>query len=48
MRFLGYLVFEGPILWDLSHSDRLASLRPGLATSWEGVVTFADWSAKLR
>jgi peptide/nickel transport system substrate-binding protein len=35
MRFLGYPVFEGLILWDLSHADKLATLRPGLATSWE-------------
>ena len=35
MRFLGYPIFEGLILWDLSHADRLATLRPGLATSWE-------------
>jgi ABC-type transport system substrate-binding protein len=35
MRFLGYPIFEGLILWDLTHADRLATLRPGLATSWE-------------
>ncbi|HWX34659.1 MAG TPA: hypothetical protein VNZ53_45440, partial [Steroidobacteraceae bacterium] len=31
MRFLGYPAFEGLVLWDLSRSDRLATLRPGLA-----------------
>ena len=34
-RFLGYPVFETLILWDLSHTDRLAPLRPGLAERWE-------------
>jgi ABC-type transport system substrate-binding protein len=34
MRFLGYPVFEGLILWDLSRTDRPAGLRPGLAESW--------------
>src|SRR6202171_5904028 len=34
MRFLGYPIFEGLILWDLTHADRLATLRPGLAQSW--------------
>ncbi|MGY2047672.1 ABC transporter substrate-binding protein [Methylobacterium sp. JK268] len=35
MRFLGYPVFEGLVLWDLTRTDRLAPLRPGLAESWE-------------
>lgn len=35
MRFLGYPVFEGLALWDLSSADKLAGLRPGLAESWE-------------
>ena len=35
MRFLGYPIFEGLVLWDLSRADRLADLRPGLATSYE-------------
>jgi peptide/nickel transport system substrate-binding protein len=35
MRFLGYPIFEGLVLWDLTHADRLASLRPGLAESWK-------------
>jgi len=34
MRFLGYPIFEGLVLWDLSRTDRLAGLRPGLAESW--------------
>jgi peptide/nickel transport system substrate-binding protein len=35
MRFLGYPIFEGLVLWDLTHTDRLATLRPGLAEKWE-------------
>jgi ABC-type transport system substrate-binding protein len=35
MRFLGYPIFEGLVLWDLTRTDQLAGLRPGLATSWE-------------
>jgi peptide/nickel transport system substrate-binding protein len=35
MRFLGYPIFEGLVLWDLTRTDKLATLRPGLAESWE-------------
>src|SRR6201993_5100402 len=35
MRFMGYPIFEGLVLWDLTRTDRLAGLRPGLAESWE-------------
>src|SRR5882757_9368602 len=35
MRFLGYPIFEGLVLWDLTHADRLATIRPGLAERWE-------------
>ncbi len=35
LRFLGYPIFEGLTLWDLSSADKLAGLRPGLAESWE-------------
>jgi ABC-type transport system substrate-binding protein len=35
MRFMGYPIFEGLVLWDLSRADKLASLRPGLAEKWE-------------
>jgi peptide/nickel transport system substrate-binding protein len=35
MRFLGYPIFEGLVLWDLTRADRLAGLRPGLAESYE-------------
>src|ERR1700682_2113565 len=35
MRFLGYPIFEGLVSWDLARTDALATLRPGLAESWE-------------
>jgi peptide/nickel transport system substrate-binding protein len=35
MRFLGYPIFEGLVLWDLTKTDRPAGLRPGLAESYE-------------
>jgi ABC-type transport system substrate-binding protein len=35
MRFLGYPIFEGLVLWDLTRTDRVADLRPGLAEKWE-------------
>jgi peptide/nickel transport system substrate-binding protein len=35
MRFLGYPIFEGLVLWDLAGAEHLASLRPGLAETWE-------------
>lgn len=31
MRFLGFPIFEGLILLDLTKTDQLATLRPGLA-----------------
>ena len=34
MRFMGYPIFEGLVLWDLTRTDRLATLRPGLAEKW--------------
>ncbi|MET0969237.1 MAG: hypothetical protein ABWY18_08565 [Tardiphaga sp.] len=35
MRFMGYPIFEGLVLWDLASTDKLAGLRPGLAETWE-------------
>ena len=49
MRFLGYPIFEGLTLWDLTRSDTLAGLRPGLAEKW--VQDKADptkWIFSLR
>src|SRR5947209_16473743 len=49
MRFLGYPIFEGLVLWDLSKSDKLAGLRPGLAESWEQAPgDKATWLFHLR
>ena len=31
LRFLGYPVFEGLVLWDLKSADKLAGIRPGRA-----------------
>src|SRR3978361_1984719 len=36
MRFLGYPIFEGLVLWDLTKTDQLAGLRPGLPGKWDG------------
>jgi len=35
LRFLGYPVYEGLVLWDLTRADKVAEIRPGLAESWE-------------
>jgi ABC-type transport system substrate-binding protein len=35
MRFLGFPIFEGLVLWDLTKTTELAGLRPGLAEKWE-------------
>src|SRR5471032_544826 len=35
MRFLGFPIFEGLVLFDLTKTDKLATLRPGLAEKWE-------------
>src|SRR5882762_9718857 len=35
MRFLGFPIFQGLILFDLTKTDQLATLRPGLAEKWE-------------
>ena len=48
-RFLGYTLYDALVNWDLSHEDRPATLRPGLAVSWS--VDAADqrsWTFKLR
>src|SRR5215472_7430424 len=35
LRLLGYPVYEGLALWNLTRADKLAEIRPGLAESWE-------------
>jgi len=34
-RFLGFPAFDGLIDWDFTHTDQIAGLTPGLATSWK-------------
>ena len=34
-RFVGYNLYDGLVLWDLSRSDAPSDIKPGLATSWE-------------
>ncbi|MDR3535242.1 MAG: ABC transporter substrate-binding protein [Acetobacteraceae bacterium] len=49
VRFVGYSLYDALVLFDLSHSDRAAGIRPGLATSWK--VDPADkkrWLFTLR
>lgn len=49
MRFLGYPIFEGLVLWDLSSADKLADIRPGLAESWtQDPNDPTKWTFKLR
>lgn len=48
-RFVGYNIYDTLTLWDLSKSDVVADIRPGLATSW--VVDPKDskrWTVELR
>jgi peptide/nickel transport system substrate-binding protein len=48
-RFLGYPVFEGLMLWDLSRADRPAGLRPGLAERYEQAADDKrNWIFHLR
>ena len=49
VRFLGYPVFEGLVLWDLTRADKLADIRPGLAERWEQDANDkAKWVFHLR
>ncbi|HYC12747.1 MAG TPA: hypothetical protein VEC75_00760, partial [Stellaceae bacterium] len=34
LRFVGWSLYDSLINWDLSRSDREATLKPGLATKW--------------
>ena len=33
-RFVGYNLYDSLILWDLSKGDKIADIKPGLATEW--------------
>src|SRR5262247_4406799 len=49
VRFLGFPVFEGLVLWDLRSADKLADIRPGLAERWEQDANDkAKWVFHLR
>ena len=48
LRFLGYPIFEGLVLWDLASTDRLAGLRPGLAERYEQAADKKTWIFHLR
>jgi len=49
LRFFGYPVYEGLVLWDLTRADKLAEIRPGLAESWEQDKTDKSrWIFHLR
>src|ERR1044072_4516101 len=49
MRFMGYPIFEGLVLWDLSRADKLADVRPGLAEKWEQAADDKKvWTFRLR
>ena len=34
-RFVGYNLYDSLVLWDLSKSDKVADIKPGLATEWQ-------------
>jgi ABC-type transport system substrate-binding protein len=49
LRFFGYPVYEGLVLWDLTRADKLAEIRPGLAERWEQDESDrAKWIFHLR
>jgi peptide/nickel transport system substrate-binding protein len=48
-RFVGFMLFDALTSWDLSRSDTLSALGPGLAESWD--VSASDptnWTFQLR
>lgn len=48
-RFMGYMLYDTLVLWDLSKADAPASLTPGLAESWSVDPDNAKrWIFKLR
>src|ERR1700682_4345261 len=49
VRFVGYSLYDALVLFDLSHSDKAADLRTGLATSWSiDPENPKRWIFKLR
>src|SRR3954451_830827 len=48
-RFVGYNLYDGLALWDLSQRDKSSDIKPGLATSWQVDPTNnRRWIFKLR
>ncbi len=48
-RFVGYNLYDSLILWDLSRGDRIADIKPGLATSWAiDPANNRRWIVQLR
>ena len=48
-RFVGFSLYDSLTEWDLSHSDRAADIRPGLAASWSvDPNDHKTWIFKLR
>jgi ABC-type transport system substrate-binding protein len=49
-RFAGYTIYDASVNWDLSKSDVLADIKPGLATEWSPVEggDGKRWTFKLR
>src|ERR1700755_3498970 len=48
-RFAGYTIYDALVNWDLSSADKLADIKPGLATEWKPVDGNPQkWAFKLR
>jgi peptide/nickel transport system substrate-binding protein len=48
-RFVGYSLYDGLVLWDLSQGETAADIKPGLATSWKIDPTDDKrWLVELR
>src|ERR1700743_325543 len=48
-RFAGYTIYDALVNWDLSSADKLADIKPGLATEWKPVEGDPKkWIFKLR
>ena len=48
-RFVGYNLYDSLVLWDLSKSDKVTDIKPGLATEWQvDEASPKRWIFKLR
>jgi ABC-type transport system substrate-binding protein len=48
-RFMGITLYDHLVTWDLSHADKPATLRPGLATEWHVDPSNPKrWTFKIR